>query len=262
MSTNSQIAWTESTLNPVAGSPAAEPRHQDVPQLTPRQALICGAATGGKDIPPGTWQCPFDEDSIIGWGLEYFPDMSSAEAHEAFQRLVKDGLFLRVCHIVFTHDYFSLWPDSAFLRELPDGLTFCGYDEGEIKSIDDVKAMWAEIMAEIISTDGAAYVWWGSCWGQGSLSGNSPAGPCLGHSCCHYSGGSEYCHHGLLFKRMPDVVLPDMRGLLADHAPKTNDGEKQRTADAAIVALKKIDPSLPCRTSAEYAAAWRHVSTR
>jgi hypothetical protein len=230
-------------------------------RLTPRQALICAAVTGWNGDEPCSWYCPVNARDIEAWGRSYLPAMRDAE-HE-FQRLVKDGLFLQICYPIFKHLNYACWYESAFLRELPEGWTFPGWQEGERLSIQDVSAFWDEQQAKSTAQYGSAFVWWGMCAGQGSQSGGSAWGPCLGPSCCWYTDGKDAkCQHDLEFVRLSDVVLPDMSVLHDIHWADASDDEKQRAMDAAIVALRKLDPFLPCRTSQECDAACKGRPTQ
>ena len=230
--------------------------------LTPRQALICAAVTGWEGDAPSSWHWPMAPADLADWGRSYLPELSGSEAESHFQLLVEHGLFMRTCYPTFKRSYFACSYDSAFLRELPEGWTFPGWQKGERQAIQDVSAFWNELRGEATAQYGDAFIWWGICAGQGSQSGSSGWGPCLGPSCCWYTDGKHAkCHHDLEFLRMPEVVLPDMRVLIDLCWAKATDNEKRRAMDVAIVALRKIDPSLPCRTSDEGGAARKHEPT-
>ena len=231
-------------------------------QLTPRQALICAAVTGWDGDEPCSWPWPVPASDIAAWGRSHLPRMSEVEAEEAFQLLVQDGLFLRICYPIFKRSYFACWYESAFLRELPEHWTFPGWQSGEHLSIQDVSNFWDDLQSKTTDQYGAAFVWWGICAGQGSQSGDSGWGPCLGPSCSWYTDDKNTeCHHGLEFVRMPGVLLPDMGVLHSVYWPEVSDDERTRAMDAAIVALRKVDSSLPCRTSDECDAAWKRRPT-
>ena len=230
-------------------------------QLTPRQALICAAVTGWNGDEPSSWPWPVSADNMVAFARSYQPEVRDMNAD--FQRLAEEGLFLRVCYPIFKRAYYACWYDSTFLHELPKGMTFPGWQTGERLSIKYVSAFWDELQAKSTDRYGAAFVWWGMCAGQGSQSGSSAWGPCLGPSCCCYTDGKyDECHHGLEFVRMPDLGFPDMHFLEDIHWPDAPGDEQQQTMDAAIAVLQRADSSLPCRTSEECDEACKHRSIR
>lgn len=183
------------------------------PKLSPRQALICAALAGGAGNPPSSWHCPVSRDTILAWANSYLPSGDATQLDAAFELLVRDKLFKRVCYPIFAKPqyYCAYWSD--FIDELPANIDeyVAPQEPGTVSDHSSLKNLWDYLFEKFSEESGVAWMYWGLCAGQGSEGpSDAPWGPCLGPSCCCFEAGELSCNHEIEFVEQHHEDLPDM----------------------------------------------------
>jgi hypothetical protein len=204
--------------------------------FSPRQALIAASVAGWCGDWPCSWRCPVAEQDILAWAGSYVPTGSGDDLYHAFQQLTADGLWTTLRYPLFERKYYYCMHRARFIRELPD--TLSDYippwpDSGPI-SRAWLTAFWNDLSAKFSRDWGDAWLLWGMCAGQGSQSGSSPWGPCLGPSCSWFIDGKSECNWGLQFQRDVTLVYPNMNFLHAVGQVERTDSDLQALCIAAL----------------------------
>lgn len=200
-----------------------------------RQALICAAVTGWRGDAFSPWQSPMPEADIVAWGASYLRTEDGLP--EAFAALVREGLFRRVLYPIFGVPVYYCSYEEWFLDELPTPVeeVMAGGN-----SITDLKDLWSGQVEENDAEYGTAWRYWGVCAGQGSQSGGSGWGPCLGPGCYWFIDGKPKCNWELPFIEAPRTGFPDTRFL---HALQPIPDED--TVNNALKIWRERAPELP-----------------
>lgn len=166
---------------------------KDCPKgITPRQAMILAALVGWAGDRPCSWQSPVDGDDLLTWGLSHYVGYKKALLGERKEDLVPalraleiEGLFFQVQHRLFQNPVYYCSYDIGFLNEIFDGAKHVSF--------------WAHLANDNDQEYGRTWRATGVCAGQGSQSGDSRWGPCLGTSCSWFEAGSDHCNWSLNF---------------------------------------------------------------
>jgi len=175
------------------------------------------------------------EQDILAWAASHAG--SDDGLAEAFATLAREGLFHRVLYPVFAVPAYYCSYDDRFLDELPENIG----DWIPGTTIPTLKESWEAEFLESSDEFAETWIYWGLCNGQGSQSGSSGQGPCLGPSCSWFTDGNERCNWGLPFADVPRDGWPNMRFLhiLADERLS------EESLTQALRAWRVRSPQLP-----------------
>jgi hypothetical protein len=204
-------------------------------ELSARQALICAALTGWKGDQPCPWQSPASEETITAWAASY--GSTTHELSAAFRALVEEGLFFRVLYPIFAVPVYYCCYAAECIDELPANVDdlITGAE-----SIATLKAFWQTAADENNKEYGPGWMCWGLCDGQGSQTGSSPTGACVGPGCVWFADGSAACHWELPFADIARTGWPDTRFL----SQPTQQADVIATSQC-MAALQQAAPDFP-----------------
>jgi len=159
---------------------------EELPAVTPRQALIYAALVGWNGDEPSPWISPISIEDIFAWANSHLHGTVDSLI-PAFEKLEAEGLFFEIHKGLFDPSCYFCSYRTDFLKEIPDGEDYTDCWGGFSEDYDERYGFktWRAL---------------GLCAGQGSQGPSDASwGPCLGSSCCWFKDSSE-CNHGLEFK--------------------------------------------------------------
>ena len=144
------------------------------------------AAYGWKGDGQGEWPCPATLETIIAWAKSHMDsDADTGEFESDFRKLESQGLFFEVHPDTFVEPVYYCSYDGVFLAEI--------YPDTE----PDPFGIWMEYREENDEEFGQDWRLNGICLGQGSYTGGSGSGPCLGKECIYYRNKESECNWAL-----------------------------------------------------------------
>lgn len=164
----------------------------------PRTALICAAVFGWCGDESCSWTCPVERPTLLAWADSY-GSFQDKELESALDQLEKEGLFFRIHPDAFDEPCYYCSYDEKFIKEIPNYETICINQATD----ESILLFWQDFRMQLDEEYGETWLKEGLCWGQGSQSGSSPWGPCLGRECACFAKtavGRE-CTKGLCLRQ-------------------------------------------------------------